>query len=325
MSQTARGHIAMLVFSALVAGSFSLGVQMANEISPTAFTAIRFVLAACILGVWVGMTGGVPRRALASPWRYLAMGAIFACYFILMFEGLKTAPAVSASAVFTLTPLLSAGFGWILLRQITTPRMAGALAIGATGALWVIFRADIEALLRFEVGRGEAIYFLGCVAHAFYTPLVRRLNRGESPIVFTFGTLVAGAMVTCLYGVGAIRATDWAALPGIVWVTLIYTVVFATAVTFVLVQYATLRLPSAKVMAYTYLTPSWVILWQVALGQPAPPVLVILGVVLTALALVMLLKDEEGVRPADQAPSGSSTARNLSNASKSSGSNWPKP
>ncbi|MEZ5777822.1 MAG: DMT family transporter [Paracoccaceae bacterium] len=296
MSPAARGHIAMLLFSALVAGSFSLGVLMANEISPVAFTAIRFVLATCVIGVWVMVTGGVPRAALASPWRYLALGTVFASYFVLMFEGLKTAPAVSASAVFTLTPLLSAGFGWLLLRQITTARMAAALAIGAAGALWVIFRADLGALLRFEVGRGEAIYFLGCIAHAFYTPLIRKLNRGESPIVFTFGTLVAGAAATCLYGIGPIRATDWAALPGIVWVTLAYTVVFATAVTFVLVQYATLRLPSAKVMAYTYLTPSWVILWQVALGQRAPPFLVILGVALTAVALVMLLKDEEGRR-----------------------------
>ncbi len=130
------------------------------------------------------------------------------------------------------------------------------------------------------------------MAHAVYTPLVRKLNRGESPVVFTFGMLVAGSVITSLYGWGAIRATDWTALPAIVWITLAYTAVFASAATFVLLQYATLRLPSAKVMAYTYLTPSWVILWQIALGQPAPPALVLAGVVLTALALVLLLKDE---------------------------------
>ena len=59
-----------------------------------------------------------------------------------------------------------------------------------------------------------------------------------------------------------------------------------------LLQYATLRLPSAKVMAYTYLTPTWVILWELALGRGAPPLLVVVGVGLTALALLMLVKDE---------------------------------
>ncbi len=294
MTPALRGHLAMLLFSALVAGSFSLGALMANAVSPVAFTALRFVFAAAIIGGAAFVTTGLPRRAFRAPWRYLVLGAIFASYFVLMFEGLKTAPPVSAAAVFTLTPVLSAGFGWILLRQITTPRIATALVIGGAGALWVIFRADWQALTRFEIDRGEAIYFAGCVAHALYTPLVRRLNRGEHPVVFTFGMLIAGSVVTTLYGWGAIRETDWAALPAIVWITLAYTAIFASAATFVLLQYATLRLPSAKVMAYTYLTPSWVILWQIALGQAALPALVIAGVGLTALALVLLVKDEGG-------------------------------
>ena len=68
--------------------------------------------------------------------------------------------------------------------------------------------------------------------------------------------------------------------------------------TFVLLQYAALRLPSAKVMAYTYLVPSWVILWEMALGRPAPPMAILGGVALTVLALVLLLKDEEQPRGA---------------------------
>ena len=67
-----------------------------------------------------------------------------------------------------------------------------ALAIGAIGALWVIFRADPARLFSLHIGMGEAIYFAGCVAHALYTPLVRKLNRGEPAVVFTFGMMVAG-------------------------------------------------------------------------------------------------------------------------------------
>ena len=55
---------------------------------------------------------------------------------------------------------------------------------------------------------------------------------------------------------------------------------------------ASLTLPSAKVMAYTYLVPTWVALWQVGLGHALPPVMVPGGVGLTMLALVLLLKDE---------------------------------
>ena len=297
MTEAARGHLAMLLFSALVAGSFSLGGLVANEIAPAAITAVRFALAAAIMGAVVWATGKAERRALAAPWRYLFMGALFATYFVLMFEGLKTAPPVSAAAVFTLTPLMAAGLGWLILRQVTTPRMALALAIGAAGALWVIFRADWQAFLAFRVGEGEIIYFWGCIAHAAYTPLLRRLNRGESPAVFTLGVLVAGAAALFLWGWPEIRATDWAALPAVVWVAILYLAVFASAATFVLLQYATLRLPSAKVMAYTYLTPSWVLVWELALGKGAPRPLVLAGLGLTVVALLLLLKDEDAPRP----------------------------
>ncbi|SFL50815.1 DMT family transporter [Shimia aestuarii] len=292
MSLIARGHLAMLCFSALVAGSFSLGSLAANEIAPAALNAVRFLIAAVVIGVLAWASKGIPRSAFRAPWRYLVLGGLFATYFVLMFEGLKTAAPVSTAAVFTLTPLMSAGFGWVLLRQITTKRMAIALAIGAVGAVWVIFRADLNALLQFRVGQGEIYYFWGCVAHAAYTPMVRKLNRGEAPVVFTFGMLLAGLFVLTVYGWGDIRATDWAGLPGIVWITVVYLALFASAATFVLLQFATLQLPSAKVMAYTYLVPSWVAVWEIALGHGAPNMLVLVGVAMTIVALVMLLRNE---------------------------------
>jgi drug/metabolite transporter (DMT)-like permease len=287
----------MLTFSALVAGSFVLGAMAAPLVAPAALNALRFLLAAAVIGAAALATTGLPNSACRAPWRYGVLGGLFAIYFVLMFEGLKTAPPVSAAAVFTLTPLMAAGFGWLILRQRLTRRMAVALAVGAAGALWVIFRGDPAALVALDFGPGERVYLLGCVAHAAYTPMVRRLNRGEPAVVFTFGTLVAGCVIMTVWGWRDIRATDWVALPVIFWVALAYLVVFATAASFVLLQAATLRLPSAKVMAYTYLVPGWVILWQMALGLPHPPALVLGGVALTLLALVQLLKDEAGPTP----------------------------
>ena len=282
----------MLTFSALVAGSFSLGSLAANEIAPTALTALRFLIASFVIGAAALATTGLPKSAARAPWRYVVLGGLFAIYFVLMFEGLKTAPPVSTAAVFTLTPVMSAGFGYLLLRQITTPRMALALVIGAFGAIWVIFRADLAAFLQFNVGRGEVIYFWGCVAHALYTPLVPKLNRGEPPVVFTFGMLLAGFVILTVIGWPQIMATDWAALPMIVWVTVFYLAIFASAATFVLLQFAALNLPSAKVMAYTYLVPSWVILWEIGLGNGAPKLLVAVGVLMTCGALLLLLRQE---------------------------------
>ena len=292
MNPNLQGHLAMLAFSALVAGSFSLGVLVANEVEPAALNAVRFAIAAVVIGALVSATTGVPRSALSAPWRYLVLGGLFAIYFVLMFQGLKTADPVAAGAVFTLTPVMAAGFGWILMRQVTTPWMALALSVGASGAVWVIFRADWGAFCAFRIGEGEMIYLIGCVAHALYTPMVRRLNRGEPAVVFTLGTLIAGCLILTALGWSDILSTDWLGLHGFVWICLLYIAIFASAGSFVLLQFATMRLPSAKVMAYTYLTPSWIILWEIALGRGVPSALVMIGVGLSIDALIMLLRYE---------------------------------
>ena len=283
----------MLAFSCLVAGSFSLGSLVAGEIASTAFIAVRFAIATVLVGAMAMATGGIIRRALAAPWRYAVLGALFAVYFLMMFEGLQYATPVSTSAVFTLTPLLSAFFGYLILRQITTRRIALALSIGAAGALWVIFRADLSAFLAFEVGKGEAIYFIGVVAHAIYTPLVRKFSRGERTFVFTFLVLASATVAIFAVGWQDVRATDWGALRPIVWITLAYIAVIATTVTASLLAFASVRLEAAKVMAYTYLTPSWVIVWEIALGHGVPPTLVFGGISLTIVALYLLLKHED--------------------------------
>ena len=293
LRESSRGHLAMLAFSLCIAGSFSLGSLVANEIDPIALTTVRFGIATLFVGAFSLFGGQLRLKHAAAPWRYFISGALMAVYFVLMFEGLKTASAVSTSAVFTLTPLISAIFGWFLLRQITTLRMWVALGVGAIGAVWVIFRADLQALFAFNIGVGESIFFVGCIAHAMYTPVLRKLNRGEPPIAFVLGTVFAGCIILSIYGWKTVWQTDWKSLPSIVWITLAYLTFFATWLSFLAVNYAALRLPAAKVMAYTYLTPTWVILWEGALGRGLPGPMILAGVAATAMALLLLLKQEE--------------------------------
>ncbi|PIB26103.1 hypothetical protein BFP76_14190 [Amylibacter kogurei] len=289
-SPFARGHLAMLLFSFLVAGSFSFGTRIAHLMEPAAMMAVRFVISGILVGALAHFTVGFRRIHWRAPWRYILLGGLFAIYFALMFEGLKTAAPVSASAVFTLTPIMSAGFGFLFLGQITTRWMWLSLLIGGIGALWVIFGGSLAAIARFDIGRGEMIYFIGCIAHAAYTPLVRKLNRGEPTVVFTFGMIVAAAIILGAIGAPDLASTQWAALPTYFWGGLFYLAVCASAMTFMLLQYASLQLPSANVMAYTYLTPSWVILWELYITKATPDIGVLIGVFATIVALFMLLR-----------------------------------
>ena len=64
LSQAQRGHLAMLGFSALVAGAFSLGHLASPFIAPEAMTVARFLLSAVMVGTAAALTRGIPRY----PW-----------------------------------------------------------------------------------------------------------------------------------------------------------------------------------------------------------------------------------------------------------------
>ena len=286
------GHLAMLAFAVFISGSFALGGQAAPHIAPEAITAMRFLLAVLVMGLFVWLTGNWRRSVLEAPWRYLILGGLQATYFVLMFRALQITDPVSTGAVFTLMPLMAAGFGWLFLRQVSPLPVLFAFLVGGLGALWVIFRGDVADMAAFNFGPGERIFLVGCACHAAFTPLSPKLRRGEPLPAYTLMSLIGAGILVFAYGSTDIAATDWRSLPPVVWLTIVYLAVFTTAITFFLVQFAAIRLPSGKVMAYGYLVPSFVIIWEGVSGRGWVSPIVWIGVAATIAALLMLLRED---------------------------------
>ncbi len=289
----AIAHAAMLGYALLIAGSFSFGSLAAPHIPPAVLTMVRFVAATMLMGGALVLSGGrlaVPK----APWRFLLLGGLMGAYFVLMFVALRLTDPVSTSAVFTLIPLLAAVFGLLILGQRTRPVVWAGLVIAAFGALWVIFRADLARALAFEIGEGEAIFFVGCVCQALYAPFVRLLNRGESVLIFTVWTLAACTICVSVFAIPQIGEVDWAGLGAVVWLAIAYLTVASTAISFFLLQYGSMHLPAAKVFPYGYLIPSFVIVIEAVLGHGWTAGIVAVGAVISTVGLVILLLAPDG-------------------------------
>jgi len=282
------GHLAMLLFAALIAGSFSIGHLAAPHIQSAALNAVRFVLATIIMAVLFILLFRRFPRPPQSLWRFIILGGLMATYFILMFVALRISDPVATGAVFTLIPLMSAGFGWLFLGQTSRLSVLACLIMGALGAVWVIFRGDINSILQFRIGKGEMIFFIGCFCHAAYAPLVKKFNRGEPLLLFTVLTLAATTLCIGMVGVQDIAATTWTDLPGIVWLAIAYLAIFTTAGTFFLLQFASMRLPASKVLSYGYLTPAFIILLEGMIGHGWATLPVAAGALVTAAALLAM-------------------------------------
>ncbi len=284
----------MALFALVIAASFSLGSRAAQFIEPGALTATRLFLASFVMaGAAMVAMPKADWPGLAQPkafWRFIILGGLMGVYFIAMFEALKTTNPVSTGAIFTLLPLFTAAIAFFLLRQSAKPVVLISLSVAAAGAVWVIFRGDVSAILGFELGKGEFIFLFGTLSHAIYAALVRKLNRGEPVMMFTFWTLVGGTLAVAPYALGEMLATRWLELPVFVWLTIGYLATVTTAGTFFLLQYAVIRIPAAKATAYVLLTPCYIILLEGLVGAGWAPGRVIAGALITVLGLVILVR-----------------------------------
>ena len=290
----ASGHMAMLLFSLLVSGSFVLGSIIANLISPDLVTFLRFLIAFIAIAILIFYQSKFCFLKYLSIGRSLILGVLISIYFITMFEGLKTASSTSMAVVFTLTPLLAGFFDLIFSNRVMSKKVWITVVVAAAGALWIIFDGNIQNFINFKVGYGEKLFFIGCICHALYAALIPKFNNGEPAIIQTFGTLISGIIILGLFSNKEIIYYSWIDFPVIVLLTILYLAIFATAASFFLIQYSAVRLSSIKVMAYTYAVPIWVVLLQIIFLQQLPNTITFVGAFVILISLLILLFNDEG-------------------------------
>lgn len=284
-AEVRRAHLAMVALGLLVSTSYSVGALLAPTIAPIPLTFMRFVLASGVFAV-VMVASRTPftlDRGLV--FRAGVVGLIFVAFFVSMFKALETVTPLSTGAIFALVPLLSAAIGWLVLGRRLSPAALLLLVVAGLGAVWVVFGGSLARLRALALGHGELVYFLGCIAYAAYPTFLQKTARGDPPVRLTFLSFLAAVVLLLLWDAPGILATRWTELAGWQWLGLIWLAAVPTSITFYLLQYASLRLTPAKVMAYTYLTPAGVMVIESLLGHGLPGLSVMAGIAVTLAAL----------------------------------------
>ena len=290
-------HILMLIAAIIVSTSFTVGAAIASGLDPAILTLIRFVLAAIFFLPYIYWRYGLDRPSLSDLCRYSFISGALVAFFWLMFLSLRTTTALNTSVIFTLVPGISGIYSAIILKERLGRYRLAALFFAMAGALWVIFQGDLSKLLSLELGRGDLIFFYGCLFMAAYPPLVKLLHRGESMAVMTFWVLVTGALWLLLLGGNRIASVDWPNVELIVWIGIVYLAIFSTIITFFLTQIATIRLGPTRVMAYSYLYPPLVLFIDWGFGHGLPPLRTIVGLLLIVPAMIIVQRGSRGIPP----------------------------
>src|SRR4051812_1681356 len=83
------GHLAMLLFAVLIAGSFSFGGLAARYMDAEPLTLWRYMLTIAVMAALAFGAFRVPAVLPKQAWRFLLLGGLIAIYMLTMFTALE--------------------------------------------------------------------------------------------------------------------------------------------------------------------------------------------------------------------------------------------
>ncbi|MPW31761.1 EamA family transporter [Agarivorans sp. B2Z047] len=284
-------HGLMLLMVTLVASSFPVGAAITHALPPVVMMFLRFLTAALLFAPYVLYRNGLTLPSGKTLMGYALLSVPLVIFFWCMFEALRHTSALNTGALYTTLPAITALTSFFILGQALKLQRAVGLTMGTLGALWIVFRGDVNALFALTLNQGDLLFLLGCVALSIYNPLMKKLYQGEPQELMTFWVLTFGSLFLLLLSLNSLNEINWLAVPLKAYAGIGYLALFTTLTTFFLLQIGTVRLGPTKVAAYSYLTPLLVLVLTVSMGFEQLSWRLLPGAILVFFAMLIIQND----------------------------------
>jgi drug/metabolite transporter (DMT)-like permease len=280
-----NAHAALLLMVVIWGVNFPIAKAALSELSPLAFNALRFPLAAAVVFVALRLKGPVAWPAREDRMRVLVLGVLGNVFYQQFFIfGLHYTQAGTASVLLAGTPvvtaLLSAGLGH---EEISARTWIGVAATVAGIVLVVLAGGHASngpgSLL------GDLLMIGASCSWAVYTVGSRSLIRRYGSVQFTAWTLWVGALLLCLIGLPVVATTNLGAVSAAAWAGVVYAGALSIGVAYLIWYHGVRRLGNTRTAAYSNLVPvvalvaAWLHLGEVpAPGQVVGAAIIIAGI-----------------------------------------------
>ncbi len=281
-----RAHAALLFMVVIWAVNFSVAKVALEELSPLAFNALRFPLAAALLYVIMRSRGPVPLPTRTELPRVLALGLLGNLLYQMFFIfGLNRTTAGNASLLLASTPIITALLSAALGHEHVKPRVWFGVVATFGGILLVVLGGRGEVAPGQSTLTGDLIMFGASMAWAFYTVGSRPLVERHGALPVTAWTLWVGTVGIAIAGVADTMRTSWEEVSALTWLAVVYAGVLSIGVAYIIWYYGVEKLGNTRTSTYSNMVPvialvvAWIWLGEVPnAAQIAGTVVILSGV-----------------------------------------------
>lgn len=267
--------LGLLLVVLIWGGNFTATKLAFTDISPLAFTAVRFALGSVLMWLVLARKEGwrMPPRSTWLP--LVALGVVGNTIYQLCFmTGLYRTTATNSSLILASMPtVVTVAAGMLGFEQITA-RQKWALAIATLGVLLVVASRGVTLdgdLL------GDVLMLAAVLCWAGYTLGLRTLTGRMSTLALTTWTLITGTPGLILAGVPSVRRMDWHAVSARGWGGLAYATLLSLVVAYMLWNRGVKQIGPSRAAIFTTLTPLVATLTAIAVLGERPGLLHLAG------------------------------------------------
>jgi drug/metabolite transporter (DMT)-like permease len=180
----------------LWSSNFVIGRALHAEVSPAAMNFLRWAIALCILVPFTLRDLREHRVALLQHWKLIALLGLtgIAAFQTLGYVALAHTSALNTVLLLALAPLAIFALSWLALGERVSRRQVLGLAISLVGALVLILRGDLAALLALHLNLGDVSMLLAVALWAVYSVLLRRRPAALPPLALHTASVAAGTL-----------------------------------------------------------------------------------------------------------------------------------
>lgn len=253
--QQSKSHLALLIAGLI----FGANYWIAKGLMPDWFTPgqiLFFRISVSTLLFWVsGLFYPADPLTITEKLRVALcsiLGVVLNQY--LFFEGLKLSHPVQTAILHTTSPIFVMLFASLILGEKTGWTKISGIALGAAGALGLVLqKAEVNFSTDTLLGN---LFILGnIISYSLYLVLIKPVMAKHNALTVIKWAFLFGLIVSTPFTLPQISRINWQLIPDEILGSLVFVVLGATFLAYLLTIYALKFLPALVVGFYIYLQP----------------------------------------------------------------------
>ncbi len=300
MSNILRVHLSLFLVAFIYAATFTIAKEvMPLYIKPMGLILIRAWGAMLLL--WITHALFVrekinDRKDYFELFKCSVFGV--AANMLLFFKGLAITTPINAAILMVCTPLFVGIFAFVILKeQLSATKITGLIS-GLAAATLLLLGPDLS--FNSSTLWGDIMVMLNAIIYAYYLIIAKRLLLKYSPVTVIKWTFFFGGILILPFGLPELPDVEWSAIPTSIYYSILFLIIGATFLTYLLNGWALRHANSSLVGAYIYLQPVLAIFIAVLSGkdtlsltQAGLALIIFLGVYLVSLPAFPVLRKQE--------------------------------